>query len=133
MDFSQYVQAFQKHQNTFFACIKAQRGWSGNILYFEEDPYVSYLVGTSSFINILDSCLEKSPTRMVRLFVIYQTAWTLWLHNKEYQHCQPRFAPWINVELSIAHLVLVYKYTTSHKCRRQMKYMVILITPSTRA
>lgn len=69
-------------EHTFFACIKEQREWAGNALYFEVDPYAGYLTGTFSFIDILNSGLEKPPIGMARLFVIYQISWTLWLHRK---------------------------------------------------
>lgn len=49
----------------------------GNALYFELDPYASYFIGTSSFINILDSALTKMMMGTARIFVDYQTAWIL--------------------------------------------------------
>lgn len=64
-------------EHIFFDCFKAQRGWVGNVLLFEPDPYASYLIGKNSFINILDSALEKTSMGTAQLYVVYQTAWTL--------------------------------------------------------
>lgn len=71
-------------EHIFHSYLKDQRGWAGNALYFKPNPYKIYLVDTSSFIDILDSGLAKTPIGSLRLFVIYQTCWTLWLHRNNH-------------------------------------------------
>lgn len=64
-------------EQIFYSCPKAQRRWAGNALYFKSNPYKSYLIDTSSFLDILGNRLAKTPMGTARLFVIYQTSWTL--------------------------------------------------------
>lgn len=121
-------------EHIFFHCFNAQRGWAGNALFFEPDPYSSYLVDTNSFINILDSALDKTTKGIGRIYVIYQTAWTLWLHHniKVYQNRPLRFAPQINAELAKAYLEVDLQYMTLHKKRRRMSQAVTYIVPYSR-
>lgn len=118
-------------EHIFYSCLKAQRGWAGNALNFESNPYESFLVDTSSFLDILDNGLSRTPTGISRLFVIFQTCWSLWLHknNHVYQHRSPCFAPRINAEQVVAHLDATSRYTSSHKKRMRMQQAYALITP----
>lgn len=117
-----------------FTCEKGQQGWAGNALFFELDPYSNYLVEAESFIDILDNDLAKTISRTAELFVIYQTSWTLWLHQNSciYQDKPLRFAPQINADLAIAHLDATCKYSSSHKKKRWMSQAITLIIPCSR-
>lgn len=86
-------------------------------MYFESDPYSYDLTESESFINTLDSGLAKNPSGTARMLVIYQTAWTLWLHqnSRAFQNKPLRFAPQINDELAIARLEDAFQYSSSHK------------------
>lgn len=88
-------------------------------------------MGTSSFIDILDSALTKSVLGTTKIYVIYQTAWTLWLHrnNRVYQNRPLRFAPQINAEMARAYLEGASQYTASHKKRRRMTQAMAFIIP----
>lgn len=69
-----------------------------------------------------------------RIYAVYQTTWTLWLHRNSqvYQNRPLRFAPRINVDLAKAHLKAATQYTVSQKKKRQMTHAVALIVPYSR-
>lgn len=118
-------------KHIFFNYCKANRGLAGNAIYFESDPYSSYLVNIPSFIDILDSSLSKTPIGTTRIFVVYQMCWTLWLHKNNwiYQHKSLLFSPCIKSEISIEHLKVFRKYSTSYKKRRQLQRVIFLVIP----
>lgn len=96
---------------------KFQRGWAGNAIYYEGDARLNYLTYANSIINIVNSCLNKTPISTTKIFVVYQKNWTLWKHKiyRVYNQTALRFSPKINVNLALAHLQAVMTYTTSYK------------------
>lgn len=65
-------------EHIFFDCLHARRAWAGNAILFIEDPTISSLATTTSFIDILDDVLGKSANDIAALFIVYHTCWTLW-------------------------------------------------------
>lgn len=56
-----YIDISEMLGHIFFSCSKAQQGWASNALFFESDSSSNYLANTHSFIDILDSGLDRTP------------------------------------------------------------------------
>lgn len=52
---------------------KAQRGWASVAIFYEETPQDSTLVDARSIIDVIDSCLVKSPHGTAQIFIVYHT------------------------------------------------------------
>lgn len=64
----------------FFTC----HGWAQNAIFYITYPKESTLTCATSFVDILDGGLDKTPPRTTYAFVVYQTCWNLWLHHNQH-------------------------------------------------